>query len=345
MDWMDKTEKVIIIGATKAEIFAKEFNGRELVIENFRYDERFLLIGVDQKKIGDERGSAQAQKKKVTDIAKAIWKNSETSTRMPFLVLTGSKREQENAAKWIPGATKLMNEREKGMEAEYVNGKPGIFFQNSVISRGLDVDHYNLMFVYGCNFAQPFWQVADIGIAARIIADETTNSVLRISSTLRRDIKTMKVIIMRKDDLRKVKYLTNRVIMSEDANKIAAILKKLGVGGLVSKRGRDSMEVTNRGISFEKGNAKFLEMRSSTDEIVDDEMTKTVIEKIVNFVREQSRKRRKSVTTHGIEEYLGNGCSHELMKSALSKISFDKTLDMEKVGKSHRWSPRKKKTD
>ena len=53
MNWMDKTEKVIIIGATKAEIFAKEFNGRELVVENFRYDDRFLLIGVDQKKIGE----------------------------------------------------------------------------------------------------------------------------------------------------------------------------------------------------------------------------------------------------------------------------------------------------
>lgn len=214
-----------------------------------------------------------------------------------------------------------------------------------MISRGLDVDQYNLMFVYGCNFAQPFWNVADPGIAAAIIADETTNSVLRISSTLRNDIGTLKFVVMQKDDLRKVKYLTNTTIMSDEAIKIARILKKMKMGGVTERDGRNSMKVIERGIDFAVGKAKFQEMRLSIDEIVDDEMTKTVMEKILIFMKEQKRKHVKNVTFMKFQEAFGSG-QNGLLRAALGILYHEKKLIKKRVGKSDRWSlPNKKDMD
>ena len=57
------------------------------------------------------------------------------------------------------------DEREAALHWEYISGKPVVFFQNSVISRGLDVDQYNVLMVYDANFAQPFWTIADPAVA------------------------------------------------------------------------------------------------------------------------------------------------------------------------------------
>ncbi len=339
---MDKTEKVIIIGAKRAEIFASEFNGRKLVIDKFRYDDRFLLVGVDKtkKEDGNEtaRGAKQAQKKKIIDIANTIWENSETKERMPFLILTGSKREQEKVAKSIPGATKLMVEREGGMEGKYVNGKPAVFFQNSVISRGLDVDQYNLILVYGCDFAQPFWRVADSRIADEIISDETTNSILRISSTLRNDNETLKVVVMPKEDVHKVKYLTNKIEMTEDSSKIAAILKKLAVGGKTVRDGRNGWKVIGRGINFEKGKAKFREIRSEDSEILDEEEKKSVMARIISFMREQKRNGVRTINSGKIYKNIKTHSGKNMVISALQQLYLKGILKMETHGKEKKWS-------
>jgi hypothetical protein len=342
MDWMNYTNKVVIIGATRAEIFASEFHGRKLVIDKFRYDDRFLLVGVDKTKKEDgsetARGAKQAQKKKIIDIANAIWENSETQERMPFLILTGSKREQERAAKKIQGATKLMIEREGGMEGEYINGKPAVFFQNSVISRGLDVDQYNLILVYGCDFAQPFWKVADPKIADEIISDETTNSVLRISSTLRNDNETLKVVVMPKEDLDKVKYLTDKIDMTEDPSKIAMILKKLAVGGKTVREGRNGLKVIGRGINFEKGKAKFKEIRSEDSEILDEEEKNSVMARIMSFMKESKRDRIGLRNSGKIYKNIKTRSGKNMVISAMQQLYAEGRLKMETHGKEKIWS-------
>lgn len=348
MGWIYDTKKVIIIGATKAEIFAREFNGRKLVIDKFRYDDRFLLLGVDKTKNEDgsetARGAKQAQKKKIIDIANAIWRDSETAERMPFLILTGSKREQERASKRIPGATKLMNEREGGMEGEYINGKPGIFYQNSVISRGLDVDQYNLMLVYGCNFAQPFWKAADPKIADAIISDETTNSVLRISSTLRNDNEKLKVVVMPKEDMHKVKYLTNAIEMNENASQIAAIFKMLAVCGKTVRDGRNGFKVIGRGVNFEIGKARFRELRSEDSEILDEEEKKSVMARIMSFMREQKRKRIGSTNSGKIYKNIKTRSGKIMVISAMQQLYSEGRLKMVTHGKEKRWSLNEAKT-
>lgn len=343
MDWINKTGKVIVIGATKAKLFVKEFNGREIVVPKFRYDERFLLIGVEKtlEDTGTNRGRGLAQKKMVIDTAKVLWKSSEASERMPFLVLTGSKKEQARVASMLAGATEARDERESAMESEFVSGKPVIIFQNSVISRGLDVDQYNLMFVYGCNFAQPFWSVADPGIAAAIISDETTNSVLRISSTLRSDAKTLKVVVMRKDDLRKVKFISDDRDVSIDSIELGTILKKMRVTGVVKRNGRKDITVVEKGIDSDTGKqyiTRLLDEISESKNVFDDEIVRAIECKIKRLLSAARRRRVKSMTSHQIKSELSQTCKPILINRALQNLSYSKKLVQKKAGKGSRWS-------
>lgn len=341
MDWINKTRKVIIIGATKAELFAKEFGGRKIVIPKFRYDERFLVIGVNKEKEGTDRGAGAAQKKMVIEAAKVMWQSAEGEKRSPFLVLTGSKKEQARAAGLLCGATEARDEREGAMQSEFISGKPVVIFQNSVISRGLDVDQYNLMFVYGCNFAQPFWAVADKGIAAAIISDETTNSVLRISSTLRNDARQLKVVVMRKDDLNKVKYIDRKIIVSIDSTKLGTILKKMHLTGTVKRNGRESLTVTDSGIIFDSGLNRFyelLEQYSESGNVYDDEMVLSAKYAIQHLLYSLRRKQYKYITTHQLISKLSKTMEKDLVKLALEQLYYKKEIQCEKAGNGLKWA-------
>lgn len=105
-----------------------------------------------------------------------------------------------------------------------------VFYQNSVISRGIDVEFYTRLFVHTTAFANPYWTaVAEVaeedgdedlaikafGIIDAITMDETTNSVLRISP-VRRDPKTVtktelfedsipKLVVVNEEELWKIK--------------------------------------------------------------------------------------------------------------------------------------------
>lgn len=337
MAWFNAVKKLVVIGATKAEIFVKELNGREIIIEDFRYNDRFMLIGVDKSKIGDNRGSRNAQKKKVLDIAKALWKSPEGNERTPFLILTGSKREQESVTAMLGGASNIRGERENGMEWEMANGKPIVIYQNSIISRGLDVDQFGLMLVYGCNFAQPFWSVADPGIAAAIISDETTNSVLRISSTLRSDAKTMKLVIMQKDDLRKVKYLSNIRVSSEEPDTLARVIKTLGVAGKVRKEGRTSVKVEKTGIDSEFGKEKIIELISRTDELVDDDEKLSVMARIIALMKQEKRNSKKLVSSGKIYSEIKTRGGENLVRSALQELYANGRVLLRSHGKAKKW--------
>jgi len=340
MDWLKFTEKVIIIGATKAELFAKEFGGRVIEIKDFRYNDRFMILGIEKDKgiESDSRGKKKAEKKKILEIINAIWENSEKNKRNSLLVLTGSKREQRNVVERIQGATAIRNERENGMQWEMLSGKPLVMYQNSVISRGLDVDQINTMIVYGCDFAQPFWKVADPGIASAIISDETTNSVLRISSTLRNDEKTLKLVVMPESDVRKVKYLSDKTKINEKADTVAKMIIKLGVSSRIEKTGRLETKITSTGIESFRGKEKFYEIKSSVGDMVDDKEKESVMEQILKFMRDQRRCKKKMVNSSKILHELGKRCSKNLVISAMQELYAMGEIRMETHGMEKKWS-------
>jgi len=338
MGWMEEAEKVIVIGATRGTIFTEEFGGRQIVVRNFRYDDRFIILGVDTS--GAPSGNKTEQRKLVLETAARLRGDAESNKRIPFLILTSSKREQDLVSKQIQGSACLNKEREEGMKEKYLSGEPAIFYQNSVISRGLDVDQYNLMFVYGCNFAEPFWSVADERIAAAIIADETINSVLRISPIPGKDSDTLKVVVMPNEyTFNMGKYITNITTITESPEKIALMIKSMNVGGIVERDECNSMRVVSKGINFEIGKKKLAEMRENADEIADNEVVKTWAEKIISFVREKCRRTGVFIATRTIKEGVSpKNTSDNNLTLALQYISYHGLLDMKKVGNSMRWS-------
>jgi ribosomal protein S25 len=227
MEWIAKlpeNAKILVIGATLAELFIKDIEGSIVEVKDFRYADRFTVVAI----------KSTEGKPNITELVKEIAGNEEAMARCPVLVLTGSKRSQSSAGNRIGVVHKSTNERGVGQKWNWFAGLPNLFYQNSVISRGIDIDWYNVLIAMDTNFAQPFWRVCDPLIADRIIADETTNSVLRISPTRRRDLHCAKVICIAEQDVWKVQYLGGRIIRSDASPAaIARSLIKSGATGVM----------------------------------------------------------------------------------------------------------------
>lgn len=298
MDWMEKADKVIIIGATKAEMFAKEFGGHVMEITKFGYKDRYTVLLLNEQ----GRGSRNKEKKDLLRIASTMWKDAETDSRMPFMILTGSQRSQQSVVGSIGGSIGVKSEKETGLKWGFSVGAPVVFYQNSVISRGLDVDQYNLMIIYDCNFAQPFWSVADPTIRDMIVSDETTNSALRMSPTLRRDNGNMKVIVMREKDFWKVKYLEGREkYITSDVTAIGRALKKMWVGGKVNIDEK-GISIIGTGIKESRGTRLLEEVLENPEDYPDEVDIKMTKNMILKHMRKQKRARHLVCTTSEITE-------------------------------------------
>jgi hypothetical protein len=248
MDWFGKAEKVVIIGAAKAELFAKALGGTVLELPDFKYLDRFvvLAVGPDEKE-GTKQGKTKKIRAKLGAIARELNKDTGQGSA-PLMVLVGSKREQDKVAEWL-GAERSTTQRELEQEMFYIHGRVNTFYQNSIISRGLDVDFYNVIIALGTNFAQPFWSVADPNIARQILVDETTNSVLRISPTQRRDKGMAKVILISEEDLGKIKYMGQNVIWTHaPAKTISKALRDMRIPGVCKRTGEGKSEVIEWGV-------------------------------------------------------------------------------------------------
>jgi hypothetical protein len=293
MKWMENAEKVVIIGATKAEMFAREYNGKVIEINEFGYKDRYTVLLISD----NGKGAANAEKKNILKIANTIWKDAETTNRMPFMVLTGSQQSQLSAVGAIPGAIGVKSEKEVGLQWGFNSGEPIVFYQNSIISRGLDVDQFNLLLIYDCNFAQPFWSVVDETTRDSIIRDETTNSALRISPTKRRDDNMMKIIVMRERDWWKVQYLEGREkVITADPITIGKILRTMRIGGNVEITD-DGVKITKKGITTSNGEERLNAMMSDVSDMVDDaDMTiaMTRIEKLMRAAKKTASKSRST---------------------------------------------------
>jgi hypothetical protein len=344
MEWMAGAEKIILVGATRMELFAKEFEGnREIEVENFRYAERFTVIAVHGAGGDNRKKELEEQNEKMGKIIKGLWGESEKGKRSPFMVLVGSKKKQERVVSMMKGSKAIRSEREEGMQWAFLSGEPAVYYQNSLISRGLDVDQYNINVIYDCNFAQPFWSVADKRVAAAIVSDETTNSALRISPTLRTDTGTMKIIIVKACDLPKIKYVTNVIHMNEDAETIVRVLKKMDITGVVEKEGRSGIRVNSIGIENGKGKEELMELMAHTEDLVDDDEKEMVMAGILSFMKKRKvRGSRESLSTNDIINGIRTVSKKNVVREALIDLYNKGKLVMEKKGKENRWSMRKK---
>jgi hypothetical protein len=208
--------KMILIGSTRAEIFAKS-TGKEtqiIRVKTFPFSENFLFIVVKPS----ERESYMNGLEKTIRMASRVNENY----RYPSLILVGTEQQQGRLLYCLGGIAKGSKEENRiGQQWNRKAGVMNIFYQNSIISRGIDVEFYTRLFVHTTSFASPYWSaVAEVaedegdeelatrayGILDAITMDETTNSVLRISP-VRRDQKVVTQTELFEDKIPKVVFI------------------------------------------------------------------------------------------------------------------------------------------
>lgn len=207
--------KLIVIGSTRAELFVKAL-GREykvIRIPRFNYADWFAVVVIRDENKKDGR-------KLMEQVLKKLARTNELY-RYPVLVLTGSEKDQKRLKSILGGIAHCSSdENQVGQLWNKRGGYINIFYQNSVISRGIDVDFYDMLFVYSSDFANPYW-TARLNVAHEtfnhedaefvksiieaIVVDETTNSVLRISPVRTTQDITPRVIVICDNDLWKIK--------------------------------------------------------------------------------------------------------------------------------------------
>lgn len=268
--------KMVIIGSTRAEMFVKS-TGREAAtirVRTFPFSDNFVFIFV--KVVGFEAYTTS------TELLLQDASKVNEVYRYPSLTLVGTDKQQNRLVGVLGGIAKGSKEENRiGQQWNRKSGQMNIFYQNSVISRGIDVEFYTRLFVHATSFANPYWTaVAEVaeeegdeelatlayGIIDAIMADETTNSVLRISP-VRRDPATVtpvelfedkipKVVIMNEDDLWKVKpgVLESMNVIHTTFDILGDNLKEiLDQTGSMPLKGDDLIVLNMQGVTPEMG--------------------------------------------------------------------------------------------
>lgn len=337
-EFLDSAKKVVIIGMTKATLLAKELGGEVMELEGFPYKDRYTAILVKR-----EGNTARIEEKKVVlDIAKKLWNDSEQECRYPFIVLTGSKRSQKNVMSAIGGSLGARVEGEGGMKWAHANGMPAVMYQNSRISRGLDVDQYNVLMAYDTNFINPFWKIADPEVAKAIVSDETTNSVLRTSPTPRNDEKMMKIIVMPYHDWWKVKYLAGREIVTDaDSTTITRVIKAIGVCGEVTLTDKNGTRIRSRGVEASKGRRKVTELLKDPTMAMEEGEIEGLVSKILEIIKKTWEKTGRRTSTRDIADKMPY-TKETVVKKTLEELSESGRIIAIKYGAHGKigWEPR-----
>jgi len=171
-EWLNKWEKIDIRinNPDLAEWFYRSL-GRNYVIKQleFPYLNNFIIVETDIKEL-------------------AVLLNKEG---IPFLVLTATKEEAEKAKKWFKSNgidIEIVDEHTTLSQiAEWIQlGRNLVFYQNSTISRGIDLPFYDIMLVWSTGFACPYeeWlseQLNDNSVLVKKLTQETEQCIMRIA--------------------------------------------------------------------------------------------------------------------------------------------------------------------
>jgi hypothetical protein len=257
LDGINGYKQVLIIGHTQAELAGQLFPDTiVLEIENFKYKNNYVVISINAKSPIEERERCIRISKELATILEG--------NRYPFMILTGSKKEQVKVSNELGDMTHLSRDGgESDQKWLFESGYANAFYSNSVISRGIDLPEYNILVDYGCDFSIPYWtavmhktaeeidQISKISgvtgdldlqnnkelheemdkakaIKASIIRDEFSNCCLRISPTPDHNPHQPKIIICKNSDLLKLNYLDDQILKTDLKNQTFSIESIVG---------------------------------------------------------------------------------------------------------------------
>ena len=362
MGWTDTAKapghKLLIIGNTLAKLFGKSL-GNSVVIEirRFKYSKNFVVMPIDSSGEDAYRGDVKNQRLKIKKIMKAVADDPDSKTRRPIMALVGSKEHQDRLMRSLGGiAHAAQEEGEMGQQWNYLGGYVNIFYQNSVVSRGLDVAQYNVICTHDTDFIQPYWAAArDAGdenagdILNSIMMDETTNSVLRISPIMGGNELQPKIVIIARADLWKVRYLDEQVIGGQqggrtpDISCIARVITEnnltgtaqlveggISIDSTLSRPGWEEAVKEGKLVDFFKIELDRVKAKSKfTDEEISD-----AANRILELLK-------KAATGKGlsIQDMKNRGlkCKNELLRPALRKLHYQGIIKKISGKKKIKW--------
>jgi hypothetical protein len=346
--------KVLIIGNTLAELFAKSL-GNAVVIEirKFKYARNFVVVAADSGKEDTYRGTEKNQRLKVRKLIKAVAGSPDSKNRHPVLALVGSKEHQDWLMRSLGGiAHAAQEEGEKGQQWNHRGGYVNIFYQNSTMSRGLDVDQYNIICVHDTNYAQPFWSAAiEAGdenaeaVLNSIIIDETTNSVLRISPVVGRGEHHPKIVVIPREDLWKVRYLDEQVLggsqggRTPDIDYIARLILEENLTGMVQFDGKGSDKCKTEWEEAVKDNKVVGLFRLELDRVkakgnFTEEEIIDAMNKISQVLKMAGKGKWLSISSM---KELGLKCKNALIRPAIERLYYDGKIEQKMLGKKNYW--------
>lgn len=233
-----KFQKLVLIGATESELFMDDLvkkleipkdEIKIFMVDQFKYAENYVFFEIfnppsetPENKLElslDPMGEIREPKKYFRRMIESFSENNRKHIqRISPLLLTATIESQNRIQERLGGGSiSSTNHDISEVLKNWETGRINIFYQNSIISRGLDIPYYHLTFVHSCNFATPYWtavknfleeeqlkpvpdgsdqieeakkyelrnqKIAEYKrIITRIQTDETTNGVLRTAPT------------------------------------------------------------------------------------------------------------------------------------------------------------------
>lgn len=152
-------EKYILIGFTEAGLFAEQMfpntsDRLRLRVSWFPYGKNFKIFSI----CGENKQKQTSQFRNI--MRRMVVANKNEDWTVPYMVLTSSQKKQEEIWKrYSSDATHMCREDNiYNIFDTWYMGKGLIFYQNSVISRGIDIPFMDIIFVDSCNFAQPYYE-------------------------------------------------------------------------------------------------------------------------------------------------------------------------------------------
>jgi len=231
----DCADKYVLIGSTQAELFAELMfpnpdDRIRVQNDHFTYGDNFFIFALTGS---TKKENAKAQTKRLENMISAhAAQNNNSEWKLPGLVLTNSKEQQARIHRsYLNETVEIAKDRIERLLDHWTDGNLAIFYQNSVISRGIDIPWMDVIYVSGCGFAQPYWEAKirhlkdeieranqswrdrseqylslkrAIKMKNLVILDETTNSCLRPTPVNGKNTDQSKFIILRNADLNKI---------------------------------------------------------------------------------------------------------------------------------------------
>jgi hypothetical protein len=239
--------KLMIIGDTRAELFIESLKREYSVVSvnRFSHAEQFILAAVTTEKLTKGKDGIKRLIHQLNPDVNSVH-------RVPCLVLTGSEKEAEKIVRHFGGLAHLSKDENRiGQMWNHAHGGVNVFYQCSGLSRGIDIEFYHILVAYGTNFVNPYWyavkKVADEEkdnvnselaqqVMDSVLIDETTNSILRISPTQRKNDGQPRIVFIHENDLWKVRgsVQTGMHVAAVNSGKIpekvlAQVQKSIGV--------------------------------------------------------------------------------------------------------------------